>query len=450
MNRTERRLAAKNNKKRQKRGNPGNVLSSAISLHQKGQLAEAEKIYRSIVQKQPDNPDALHFLGVLLHQTGQSDKAIANIKQALQINPAYLDACNNLGNIYKETGDMQQAAETYRRVIDMAPDHAGACNNLGVVLRNLEAYEESERVLLKAAELSPDNADVFQNLGNTYQEQDECRKAAEAYRQAIVLRPNHKYAYESLWKMLLKTGQSEEAREVLHNWLAADPGNPIARHHLSACLGEDVPDRASEAYIQDIFDKFAASFDTVLNRLDYRAPELVTQAVATLFPEPRQDLRVLDAGCGTGLCGPLLRPYAGTLVGVDLSSGMLRKAKGREIYDALVEADLVEYLGREKAAFDVIVSADTLVYFGDLAPLLKAAAGALKAAGSLVFTVEKSDEESGNGFRLNPHGRYAHAHDYIKASLAASGFDLRAAETVVLRKEAGQPVVGLLVTAVLN
>lgn len=449
MNRNERRVAAKKNKG-QKQANPGNALSTAIGLHQKGRLDEAEKIYRSILKKQPEDPDALHFFGVLLHQTGQSDKAIARISHALQINPVYLDACNNLGNIYKETGDMQKAAETYRKVIDMAPNHAGACNNLGVVLRSLGDYEASVRVLLKAAELSPDNADVFQNLGNTYQEQDECRKAAEAYRQSIALKPSHKYAYESLWKMLLKTGQSDKARDVLQRWLAADPENPIARHHSSACLGEDIPDRASEAYIQDIFDKFAGSFDTVLNRLDYRAPELVTQAVSVLFPEPRQALRILDAGCGTGLCGPLLRPYAHTLIGVDLSSGMLNKAKGRNIYDELVEADLVEYLGRYNAAFDVIVSADTLVYFGELGPFLQAAARALKTAGGLVFTVEKSDDDSGNGFKLNPHGRYAHALDYIKAALIASGFDMRAADTVALRKEAGQPVVGLLVTVTLK
>jgi predicted TPR repeat methyltransferase len=449
MNRNERRLAAKQSK-RKKQATPGGALPSAISLHQKGQLGEAEKIYRSILARQPDNPDALHFLGVLLHQTGQSDKAIASVNQALRFNPSYLDACNNLGNIYKETGDMQKAAETYRKVIDMAPDHAGACNNLGVVLRNLGAYEESVRALLKAAELSPGNADVFQNLGNSYQEQDEYDKAAVAYQQAIAIKPHHKYAYESLWRMMLKTGQPDQAIDVLRRWIQADPENPIARHHFSACMGENIPDRASQAYIQDIFDKFAASFDTVLNRLDYRAPELVTQAVSVLFPEPRPALRILDAGCGTGLCGPLLRPYARMLVGVDLSSGMLNKARGRNLYDDLVEADLVDYLSRYEAAFDVIVSADTLVYFGELGPFLRAAARALASAGCLVFTVEKSDENSGNGFKLNPHGRYAHTHEYIKTTLTAWGFDMRAADTVVLRKEAGQPVTGLLVTATLK
>lgn len=449
MKSNERRLAAKKNKRR-KQTNPSSALSSAISMHQKGHFGEAEKVYRSILKSQPDNPDALHFLGVLLHQTGQSDKAITSITQALRINPLYLDACNNLGNVYKETGDMQKAAETYRKVIDMMPNHASACNNLGVVLRNLGEYEESVHVLLKAAELSPGNADVFQNLGNTYQEQGEYYKAAAAYQQAIAIKPNHKYAYESLWRMMLKTGQPEQARSVLQRWIEADPESPIAKHHLSALLGEDIPDRASQAYIQDIFDKFAASFDTVLNGLDYRAPELVTQAVSVLFPEPRQELSVLDAGCGTGLCGPLLRPYARTLVGVDLSSGMLNKAKGRNVYDELIEADLVEYLSRYNALFDLIVSADTLVYFGELGPFLQAAAHALNAAGSLVFTVEKSDEDSGNGFKLNPHGRYAHTHEYIKTALTASGFDMCAADTVVLRKEAGQPVIGLLVTATLK
>ncbi len=89
-------------------------------------------------------------------------------------------------------------------------------------------------------------------------------------------------------------------------------------------------------------------------------------ADAGLAPDGR--LVVLDAGCGTGLCGPLLRPYASRLVGVDLSGGMLDHARRKEIYTDLVQSELTEFLAAQQRAFDVIVAADTLVYFGDLAP----------------------------------------------------------------------------------
>ncbi len=71
-------------------------------------------------------------------------------------------------------------------------------------------------------------------------------------------------------------------------------------------------------------------------------------------------------GCGTGLCGPLIRGYARRLIGIDLSSGMLTQAKEKQLYDELWQVELTEYLRDQVEAFDVIVSADTLVYFGAL------------------------------------------------------------------------------------
>src|SRR5260370_26931297 len=105
---------------------------------------------------------------------------------------------------------------------------------------------------------------------------------------------------------------------------------------LAALTGEDVPARASSGYVRTVFDRFAESFDEKLHSLDYRARQLVSAAVAAAFGAGRGDLEVLDAGCGTGLCGPLLRPYARRLVGVDLSSAMLQRAGLRGCYDALV------------------------------------------------------------------------------------------------------------------
>ena len=102
-----------------------------------------------------------------------------------------------------------------------------------------------------------------------------------------------------------------------------------------------------------------------------------------------ESLDVLDAGCGTGLCGPLVAPYARRLVGVDLSEGMLARARARNVYDELVRRELTAYLHDCTGAFDVIVSADTLVYFGPLEEVLAAAGNALRAGGVLIFTVEE-------------------------------------------------------------
>jgi predicted TPR repeat methyltransferase len=185
-----------------------------------------------------------------------------------------------------------------------------------------------------------------------------------------------------------------------------------------------------------------------MEELKYRAPQLVIAAIARRYA-PDQALTVLDAGCGTGLCGPALAPYAKHMVGVDLSEAMIQKARDRQAYHELVVAELTGYLQSQPAKFDLIVSADTLVYFGALEEVIAAAAGALRDGGHLVFTVERLQPSGGaaGDFFLNPHGRYSHGEAYLRRRVAGTGFELVSLHPETLRLENGLPVEGFVVAA---
>jgi predicted TPR repeat methyltransferase len=262
-----------------------------------------------------------------------------------------------------------------------------------------------------------------------------------------VLNPRHVKARNALGMAYQMLGRIEAAAQVYRDWLKDEPGQPEALHHLAACSGEGVPDRAPDAYVETVFDGFANSFDAKLAMLDYRAPELIAQAVASLLGEARRDLAVLDAGCGTGLCGPLLAPYARRLDGVDLSERMLAKAEARQVYDTLAKAELTAFIdGAAPGSYELIVSADTLCYFGDLQAVARAAAKALQPEGRLVFTVEASAGAGAAGFQLNPHGRYSHREAYLREVLAGAGFADLALQPAHLRTEAAKPVHGWVVS----
>jgi predicted TPR repeat methyltransferase len=217
---------------------------------------------------------------------------------------------------------------------------------------------------------------------------------------------------------------------------------------LAACSGAGVPARASDAYIEQTFDGFAASFDAKLAFLSYRAPELIAAAVGRAVGAPAKDHAIIDAGCGTGLCGPLLAPYASRLVGVDLSPRMLDAARLRGIYDELVKDELTSFISSRPDSADLVTSADTLCYFGVLDEACAAAAAALRAGGFLIFSVEAATaEDAPGGYRINPHGRYSHARGYLEEVLERAGLAVVGIESDVLRSESHRPVSGFVVTA---
>ncbi len=247
---------------------------------------------------------------------------------------------------------------------------------------------------------------------------------------------------------LYANGQLDRAAAMFHEWAEEEPDNPIAQHMHAAYSGQSVPPRASDLYIEQTFNAFAASFDAQLGQLDYRAPELVADALARMCGTPLGALHGLDAGCGTGLCGPLIEPFLRRLVGVDLSAGMLDRARRRQVYDELVKAEVTDFLERHPAAYDVVVSTDMLVYFGPLEKVLRAAACALRPDGLLFFTVEEWTDPDRAGYRINPHGRYSHSRTHVAGALKAAGFALVEMQGAVLRQERGKPVAGLVVTAI--
>ena len=90
-----------------------------------------------------------------------------------------------------------------------------------------------------------------------------------------------------------------------------------------------------------------------------------------------------------------------------------------------------------------------MCYFGRLDAALDAAALALRPGGRLIFTVEALPDDAAEaaGYKLLLNGRYAHARAYVDACLAAAGLQPLAVESVVLRREVGEPVTGWLVAA---
>jgi predicted TPR repeat methyltransferase len=283
------------------------------------------------------------------------------------------------------------------------------------------------------------------DLAVRLREQSRMDDAIQAYRRAISERPALSAAYEQLGKLLYREGRTGEAADLYREWHRVDPSHPVATHLFAATSGIDQPPRASNGFVLSIFDRAADNYDQSLARLGYEGPRLLVECADALLSPAPGSLDILDLGCGTGLCGSALRPWARHLMGVDLSPAMLKKARERATYDDLCCAELVAFLTDIEATFDLIVAADVFCYFGDLEPAMAAAAARLRSAGNLLFSFEELDAPK--GFAMLEHGRYAHAPAYVEQVLALRGLSATVKRTHSLRFERGAPVAGLLVCA---
>ena len=395
------------------------VLMRAIEAHKGGRFAEAEAGYRRVLRQRPGDADALNFLGMMRVQTGELGQGLELLRRSVKSQPRNAHAWTNLGNALTASGALDEAIKAFRTATDLAPTMPEAWFNRGVCARQLKEAEE----------------------------------ALECFRKAVEHGPGYAAAYDALARLLYRARRHAEAAEIYRKWLACDPDNPTARHMLAASTGENVPSRAGDAYVADMFDAFADTFDENLHDLGYRAPQLLADAVATKLKARLEaapaSLDILDAGCGTGLCGPLLEPMARTLIGVDLSAGMLEKARARDVYDELVVEELSTFMRQRPDSVDLIVSADTLVYFGALEEPLAAAYQCLREGGLAAFTLERLEPAAdAPAYRIEPHGRYSHQESYLRAVLAEVGFTAASIAGDTLRREGSGQVAGHVVLAV--
>jgi len=423
------------------------LLQAAIKAHQAGQFAVARGGYEAVLALRPADPDALHFFGVLHHNQGNSAEGVASIRRSLKAAPNNPHAWMNLGNILLEQDQSQEAKAAYERAAALAPDLADAWYNLGICLRKADDAPGAIRALDRAIGLRGGHAPSRYQRGIAQRDAGHLDAAEKDFRSALTLKPDFVEVYESLGMLLYRQDRIADAAKVYQAWARIAPSSSTAAHLAAASSGEKIPERGSDAYVTETFDRFAATFDQNLANLGYRAPELVTAALVEVMGErPALDC-VLDAGCGTGLCGVRLRPLARRLVGVDLSSGMIEGARAKGHYDELAVGELVTFMRGHRAAFDAVVSADTFVYFGALEDAFTAAAQCLKRPGHLVMTLEQMGGGASGNYRLEPHGRYTHRLDYLRDALTSAGFSLIRSDEQVLRRERGADVRGLLIAA---
>ncbi|KAF2989393.1 methyltransferase domain-containing protein [Methylocystis sp. MJC1] len=449
-----------------------------LSLWAAGALVEATECLQGAERLAPANPRIMSDLGSLLYATGRPAEAVHYLSKSLKIDPSHPQTWLVLANAAHTFGDMDIAEQAFLAALDIAPNAPGALMGLGLLHFELRRFESAERLLsIVVSDQHAAGPAIYACLGDARRMLGQFSQAREAFQKAAAGFPleaaiQRKYArvglidaaieepVEAALQVYEKAAgcYAEDVETVLRDALQAlcgfghaagairvakalldlAPNDPVVRYHLDALQGT-AHRRAPNAYLTACFDKFAPNFETqLIDVLGYSVPSTCENL---LSETGRSFDKILDLGCGTGLAAPFLARLGEELTGVDISPGMLEKARERGLYHRLLESEAGAFLAAGEERFDLVTALDVLVYFGDLSDLFEQTARRLTPGGLFALSVETGE---GADYRLRPCGRFTHAPDYVAAT-AARHFDTLARVATTIRLEANAPVAGEVV-----
>jgi predicted TPR repeat methyltransferase len=300
---------------------------------------------------------------------------------------------------------------------------------------SLRKFFQARDYFQRYCERAPDDLEAIYHLGFVNMILEELTEAENLFQKILNVNTQHVLAMHNMASIALKRREPSVALGYYQRILSVDPHDEIARYMEAALTQKNPPAHAPQKYVKALFDQYAANFDQHLKEvLHYQTPQHLYVLWKKCFAD--KSITILDLGCGTGLMGELFKPHAKKLVGVDISSEMIKIARKKKSYDELHEADILEFLENCQEKFDLIILADVLVYFGDLKPLFKSLQ---KTAGRLLFSIETTKKSP---FELAATGRYQHSVESILALAKAHQFHVEKYETIVLRQQAHQEAMG--------
>jgi predicted TPR repeat methyltransferase len=392
------------------------AIDAAMRCLAGGDGGGAEAILAPLRMSHPADGDVLNLSGIAAHLLGRTEQAITLTAGAVAIDPQSGVFHANHGAALAAAGRPAEAAAALERSLKFRPDHAPTRRNLGLALAQLGRGAQALPVLYRARELAPDDPDTHLALARCLREAGSRDAAAESARAALALDPPPEVA--------------EEAAFLLAN-----------------SSGNEVPQRAPSGYVRQLFDAYAPSFDQHLReQLAYRTPELLAEALADAGAARDGSAEVLDLGCGTGLSGAVLKPFARRIVGIDLSPRMLEKAAESGLYHRLVEAELPGCLDDEaEAAFDLAMAADVMIYLGAPEPVFRRLARVMRPGGLCALSFEvPANPRPGLAMDVSDQLRFRHDPGAVQQVARAAGFTPVLLRENALRLERGSPVTGVL------
>lgn len=464
------------------------LISAANCFDTFGDKKVALGLYKKVLEKNPQSLMALLNISAIYYEFKKYDKAQLFAQNALDIKKDNFSAMLTLGNVEYAKGNYADALVYYEKMYELNSNSylailniANTSYSLGDFIKAIEygimaikkrpystdAYvivgnsyielaktENAVKYLQKAAELSPNSAWVCNSIANLFQKQGNWKQGIHyawktfGLKNENVVADDHINFGYALYEAL-EAGHKDLVLKYASGWLKLYNDNSIVKFICSAIVSEKGVSKTDLEYVTHLFDGFASSFDNILSELDYCVPELIAnQLKDCLKTKLFKKRRILDIGCGTGLCVEALRKFFPNeeYYGVDISERMLEVARRKELYIELHQNDVISFLQNDSNIYHAVVAGDVLTYMGDLRELFREVSRVVKFNGYFCFSITKNVHNS-NDYFLTPSGRFVHSISYILKLLKYCGFEIVVQQEEFLRHEGQKDIIGYVVLA---
>lgn len=393
--------------------NMGNILK------EQGQLEKAVKAFKNAFLLKPDFAEAFYNLGNAYKEMRKLTDAISAYNKALLLNPNYAEALYNKGLAQSDMDDLDAAIDSYNQAIRINPKFGSAFNNLGSALFEKGEIEKAIESYKQAVKFSPNDADAWNNLGSVSSIIGNHQAAIESFNQALKINPSYVVALFKLGQNLKFVGEANEAATCFETVANLDENDVLGAKLQLATLGRSsTPSKTPKGFMENFYKERAEIWDS--QPLEKYSGHLL---IASAFGQVNigKNNVILDLGCGTGSLASFLKPYAKSLIGIDLSHEMLNYAEKTGLYDILLEKDIEFYMAETSDQYDVVVAAAVFIHFLNLDRLFKLIANSLKKNGQFIFTVfegQKADKY------LNEFLLYSHSDNYVSGLAKCLGLKI--------------------------
>lgn len=382
------------------------LFQEACENHQNGNLSAAKSAYLTVLQH-VDAPMLQYNLGLVHHELQEMEEALACFAKAHEGNPEDRDTLFNLALCQKICGQFDNAGHSYLKLLALEPDHV----------------------------------DGIYNLAGCYRAQERDEEAIALYLQVLEKHPAHQGATSNVAYLYQRIGDTARAIQYYQILLQLDPDRHSARHMLAALLGE-TSETPPESYVRGLFDSYSDHYEeSLVQNLEYDVPVKLRKMLLDLADTNHRFREGIDLGCGTGLSGVAFSDLVENLDGVDLSPKMIDIARKKAIYRNLLVDNISSFFSSVSAQYDLVLAADVFGYLGNLTPTMQMISRCTVPGAVICFSTETA---SGQTYRLQRSGRFAHSQEYILGLAREQGWTVVQHQPVDLRRERDGWVSGTL------